>query len=86
MQEYNILYKSLNRWLNDSIKLMDLKSPLPNDYIEIKSLIADLKTFRLEEYGNKQFDKKKLTNIHNELQVIFVMVKKILNIIDTYNI
>lgn len=63
------MYKSLKRWLDDSISLMELKLPLPSDYIEIKRLLADLKTFRLEEYEDKLLDKQKLANNFNELQV-----------------
>lgn len=37
VQEYSMLYKSLNRWLNESLKLMDgSASTLPNDYIDLK--------------------------------------------------
>jgi hypothetical protein len=37
VQEYSMLFKSLNRWLNESLKLMDSsKTTMPNEYIEIK--------------------------------------------------
>lgn len=64
-----MLFKSLSRWLNDSLNLLESKTVPPNDYVELKSLIADLKTFRLEEYANKQREKKKLHHIYSELQV-----------------
>ena len=64
-----MLFKSLSRWLNDSLNLLESKTIPPNDYVELKSLIADLKTFRLEEYANKQREKKKLHHIYSELQV-----------------
>lgn len=71
VQEYSMIYKSLNRWLNESLKLMDSQAPLPNDYIDLKSLMADLKAFRLEDYPQKQKDRKKLIYIYSELQVWF---------------
>jgi len=37
-------------------------------YVELKSLIADLKCFRLEEYAHKLQDKKKLHQVYSELQ------------------
>jgi phosphoketolase len=40
----------------------------PNDFIELKSLIADLKSFRLEEYAINAQEKRKLTQIHSELK------------------
>ncbi len=63
-----MLFKILARWLNQSIELMNSKSQLPNGYVELKSLIADLKCFRLEEYTQKQRDKKKLSSVYIELQ------------------
>jgi len=45
---------------------MNAKS-LPSGYVELKSLIADLKCFRLEEYALKLQDKKKLQQIYTEL-------------------
>jgi hypothetical protein len=69
-QEYSMLIKSLNLWLNYTInnKQYDSKSTIPNDFVELKSLIADLKTFRLEEYHNKQKERNKINSIHSELQ------------------
>lgn len=76
VQEYSMLYKSLHRWLTDSIKLMDGSSaPLPYDYIDLKSLMADLKSFRLEDYTQRFKDRKKLINIYSELQVKLTVVK-----------
>lgn len=66
-----MIYKSLSRWLHDSLKLMDTQLALPNDYIHLKSLMADLKAFRLEEYPLKQKDHKKLTYLYSELQNIY---------------
>ncbi len=57
------------RWLNQSIESLNPNSVLPIDYIELKSLIADLKGFRLEEYATKHRDKLKLNSIYSELQV-----------------
>jgi hypothetical protein len=67
IQEYSMLYKNLTRWLNESIKKMDNKTKLPNDYVELKSLIADLKSFRLESYSDKQKDNNKIHKIYKEL-------------------
>lgn len=50
---------------------MDSQTPLPNDYIDLKSLMADLKAFRLEEYPLRQKDRKKLTYLYSELQNIY---------------
>lgn len=71
VQEYSLIYKSLTRWLNDSLKSIDPQcaAPLPADYIDLKSLMADLKAFRLEEYPMRLKDRKKLTYIYSELQV-----------------
>lgn len=76
LQEYSIVFKFLLRWLNQSIDSfeLNLKSQLSNDYVELKSLIADLKSFRLEEYANKQRDKLKLNSIYAELQVNFFLI------------
>lgn len=63
-----MLFKILSRWLQQSIDSMTSKSQLPSGYVELKSLIADLKCFRLEEYANKLRDKKKLQNVFVELQ------------------
>ena len=70
LQEYSMLFKILLRWLNQSVESLNPNSELPIDYIELKSLIADLKGFRLEEYANKHRDKLKLNSIYSELQVI----------------
>lgn len=40
VQEYSMLFKSLHRWLNESLKLMETKTPLPNDYIELKVIFT----------------------------------------------
>lgn len=40
----------------------------PNDFIELKSLVADLKSFRLEEYALNAQEKRKLAQIHDELK------------------
>lgn len=63
-----MLFKILARWLNQSIESMSSKCQLPSGYVELKSLIADLKSFRLEEYAAKIKDKKKLANVYAELQ------------------
>ena len=83
LQEYAIVFKYLFRWLNQSIDSfeLNLKSHLSNDYVELKSLIADLKSFRLEEYSNKQRDKLKLNSIYSELQATYQ--KKLPQIIDS---
>ena len=69
IQEYSMLFKVLFRWLNQSIESLNMNGNLPNDYVELKSLIADLKGFRLEEYANRHREKQKLNSIYSELQV-----------------
>lgn len=64
-----LLNESLKKWIDESIHLMSNKL-YPNDFIELKSLIADIKTFRLVEYATHLADKKKLSNIYSELQVL----------------
>jgi dystonin len=70
VQEYSMLYKILHGWLNESInnKLLDSKLVLPPDFVELKSLVADLKSFQLEEYANRKRDLNKLTSLYCELQ------------------
>jgi hypothetical protein len=74
-----MLFKILNRWLNQSVELMNSKSQLPTGYVELKSLVADLKSFHLEEYVQKQQDRKKLNSVYNELQSYYA--KKLTQII-----
>lgn len=73
LQEYSLLFKSLHRWLTVSIESMSVNqiNPLPNDYIELKSLIADLRAFRLEEYSVRQRDRSKLKHIYSEIKSYF---------------
>ena len=68
LQEYAMLFKMLARWLNQSVESMQSKAPLPSGYVELKSLIADLKGFRLEEYAQRLHDRNKLRNVYAELQ------------------
>lgn len=56
------------RWLRDSISTMDNRT-VPNNIIEIKSLLNDVKTFRLEEYATRLKEKKKLLNLYDEITV-----------------
>ncbi len=58
---------------------MNSKSQLPTGYVELKSLVADLKSFHLEEYVQKQQDRKKLNSVYNELQSYYA--KKLTQII-----
>lgn len=68
VQEYSMLFKILSRWLNQSIESINSKYQLPSGFVELKSLIADLKCFRLEEYAVKLKEKKKLASIYVELE------------------
>lgn len=66
MEEYSVTCRSLMRWLRDSISTMDNRN-VPNSMLEIKTLLNDVKTFRLEEYAIRLREKKRLTNLYNEL-------------------
>ncbi|CAF0712702.1 unnamed protein product [Brachionus calyciflorus] len=66
MDEYSVICKSLMRWLRDSISTMDNRT-VPHSLIEIKSLLNDIRTFRLEEYATKLKEKKRLANLYNEM-------------------
>lgn len=59
------------RWLRDSISTMDNRY-VPNNLVEIKSVLNDVKSFRLEEYVTRLREKKKLVQLYNELAVSFV--------------
>jgi dystonin len=79
LQEYSMLYKSLTRWLNESISVMENKNNrLPNDYVELKSLTADLKAFRLESYNEKQKENNKIHKLYKELHNNYA--KQMLNV------
>jgi hypothetical protein len=54
------------RWLRDSILTVDNRN-VPNNIAEIKTILNNIKTFRLEEYASRLKDKKKLIQIYNEL-------------------
>jgi hypothetical protein len=41
---------------------------LPADFVELKSLCADLKSFQLEEYRGKRADLNKIASMYSELQ------------------
>lgn len=56
------------RWLRDSISTMDNRT-VPNNIIEIKALLNDVKSFRLEEYATRLKEKKKLLNLYDEIMV-----------------
>ena len=43
---------------------------VPNNIIEIKSLLNDVKSFRLEEYATRLKEKKKLLNLYDEIMVL----------------
>jgi len=66
LEEYAIICRSLMRWLRDSISTMDNRN-VPNNIIEIKSLLNDVKSFRLEEYATRLKEKKKLLNLYDEI-------------------
>ena len=70
VQEYSMQYKVLHRWLTESInnKLLDSKLVLPSNFVELKSLMADLKAFQLEEYPNKHRDFSKLQATYKEVE------------------
>jgi hypothetical protein len=59
------------RWLRDSILTVDNRN-VPNNIAEIKTILNNIKTFRLEEYASRLKDKKKLIQIYNELIVFIV--------------
>lgn len=69
LEEYAIICRSLMRWLRDSISTMDNRT-VPNNIIEIKALLNDVKSFRLEEYATRLKEKKKLLNLYDEIMVI----------------
>ena len=58
------------RWLNDSISTINNKN-VPNDITEIKAILNEIKSFRLEEYASKLKDKKRLVQLFDELTVNF---------------
>ena len=68
LEEYALLCRSLMRWLRDSISTMDNRY-VPNNLVEIKSVLNDVKSFRLEEYVTRLREKKKLVQLYNELAV-----------------
>ncbi|CAF0847703.1 unnamed protein product [Brachionus calyciflorus] len=67
-QDYLMLCKSLSQWLNEKNCYFETSLTLPNEFIELKSLMADLKSFCLEEFKAKQKEMLKLDNLIKELK------------------
>ncbi len=67
MQEYLSLAKHLREWIDESYSYMNAKT-FSNEFVQLKSLVADMKTFRLEQYSVNLAKKTKLAQVHAELQ------------------
>ena len=72
LEEYASIYKSLMRWLRDSISTMDNRH-VPNNIVEIKTILNDVKSFRLEEYAARLKEKKRLIQLYNDIAVSFFL-------------
>ncbi len=68
LEEYSSICKSLMRWLRDSISTMDNRH-VPNNIVETKAILNDVKSFRLEEYAARLKEKKRLIQLYNDLCV-----------------
>ena len=68
MDEYTASYRSLMRWLRDSIAGME-RGQVPNNAEELERSLRSLRLFRLDAYAKRLRDKKKLTQKLGEILV-----------------
>jgi hypothetical protein len=66
INEFSMLSRSIMRWLRDSISTMDNRN-VPCNLKEIRDLLNDVKSFRLDKYALKLKEKKRLMHLCKEI-------------------
>ena len=68
LDEYTITSRALVRWIKDSIFTMENKN-VPKNLNEIRTLLADVRSFKLDEYALRLKEKKNILKLYSDLNV-----------------